>query len=409
MFKRKKYLLNCDVCDTRKMKEEEYSHYEQIMINADVVIVSESSKSMLNRLPVTINHDKMVEIADDIEAVVKTVNGFYEITGNTSAAEHTILIVNGNLMIESGTEEILKNYEEIVVNGSVKYPKSLDGFLNKMTINGSARSYPDDCMIMDSEFTMDKYFPLRAKEGSKYYAESIVIIKDKNVDIAKLTEKKVQFITKKLIVPECKIEDSASVFDEQVEFIVVPDGMELVYGDSTLNEALISKEGGRLFVYGNVELDANEDMNALCTQLEKLVVTGSVTMQKEQEAAFKKIDAEYAELIIAKNNRKMTNVPRVKLDKSLFDNSPEGITVSNVAKVVIAKDVTPEMILEKLTVMNCAMISCNDEQESTVAAVATNVGKIGKSFENENGMDDIVGVIKGLADTKLINADSYVM
>ncbi len=409
MFKKKNYILNCDVCDTRKMKEEEYSHYEQIMINADVVIVSESSKGMLNRLPVTLNHDKMVELADGVEAFVKTVSGSYEITGETGDAENTILVVDGNLMIEPETEEILKKYVEIVVNGSIKYPKSLSGFLNRMTINGSAKSYPDDCVMLDSEFVMDKYFPLRAKEGTKYYAENTVIIKDKDVDSAKLAAKNIRFITQKLILPESKVEDCAVVFDERVEFVVFSDEMELVYGDTLLNETLVATEGGCILVYGNVELDANVDMNNLCNQIEKLDVIGSVTLRAEQEADFKKLDAKYKELIISKNNLKMKNMPRVKINKSSFDNAPEGIEVSNVAKVVIEKDVTPEMMLEKLTVMNCALISCSAEQESAVQAVAVNVGKVGRPFENENGIDDIGGVIKRLSDTKMVNADSYVM
>ena len=57
MFNKKNYLLNCDVCDTRKINEEDYSGYEKMMINADVVVVSAASKSVLNRLPVTINQD----------------------------------------------------------------------------------------------------------------------------------------------------------------------------------------------------------------------------------------------------------------------------------------------------------------------------------------------------------------
>ena len=29
MFNKKSYLLNCNVCDTRKIKEEDYSGYEE--------------------------------------------------------------------------------------------------------------------------------------------------------------------------------------------------------------------------------------------------------------------------------------------------------------------------------------------------------------------------------------------
>ena len=49
MFNKKNFMLNCDVCDTRKMKEEDYSSYEKMMINAEVMIVNEASKSILNK------------------------------------------------------------------------------------------------------------------------------------------------------------------------------------------------------------------------------------------------------------------------------------------------------------------------------------------------------------------------
>ena len=77
MFNKKSYLLNCNVCDTRKIKEEDYSGYEKMMINANVVVVSASSKSVLNRLPVTINQDSTIEIPDDIDVEIKTINHKY--------------------------------------------------------------------------------------------------------------------------------------------------------------------------------------------------------------------------------------------------------------------------------------------------------------------------------------------
>ena len=49
MFDKKNYVLNCDICDARKMKEEDYNNYKNMIINADIVIVSTSSKSILNR------------------------------------------------------------------------------------------------------------------------------------------------------------------------------------------------------------------------------------------------------------------------------------------------------------------------------------------------------------------------
>ena len=149
MFEKKNFILNCDVCDTRKMKEEDYSGYEKMLINADIVIVNEMSKGILNRLPLTLNHDKMIELSDGVEITIRSINGSYEITAATAEQEHTLLVVNGNLRIHPGTEENLKKYEQISVNGCVRCPRSLEGFLNRLSVNGSICTYPDDCVVLE--------------------------------------------------------------------------------------------------------------------------------------------------------------------------------------------------------------------------------------------------------------------
>lgn len=78
------------------MKEEDYSCYEKMMINTDLVIVSPSSKSILNRLPLTLNHDCTMELEDDAKIELQAINGSYEITGTTAVHEHTLLSVNGD-------------------------------------------------------------------------------------------------------------------------------------------------------------------------------------------------------------------------------------------------------------------------------------------------------------------------
>lgn len=160
MFDKKNYVLNCDICDARKMKEEDYNNYKNMIINADIVIVSTSSKSILNRLPVTINQDYTIEIADDVETELKVINGSYEITDSMVVQEHTLLIVNGALNIHSGTKEILEKYEKIHVNGSVRCAESISGYLTKLSASNSVSIYPDDCMILNDTFIVDKYFPL---------------------------------------------------------------------------------------------------------------------------------------------------------------------------------------------------------------------------------------------------------
>ena len=102
---------------------------QKMMINADIVVVNASSKSILNRLPVTINQDNTIEIPDDMAAEIQTINGSYEITGTTAALDHTVLIVNGALYIHPGTEEVLKKYGKNPCKWFCKMPpKALKDF-----------------------------------------------------------------------------------------------------------------------------------------------------------------------------------------------------------------------------------------------------------------------------------------
>ena len=407
MFNKKNYLLNCDVCDTRKIKEEDYSGYEKMMINADVVVVSASSKSILNRLPVTINQDCTIEIPDDIDVELKTINGSYEISGSTVVQEHTLLIVNGSLNIHPGTEEALKRYEKIHVNGSVRCPKSLESYLSKLSANGSVSIYPDDCDILDNTFILDKYFPIRAKEGKKYYVKNKVVISDKSVDLEKLVQKKVQFITEQLIVPEELVELCVDLFDEKVNFVVIPTGMALHYGDAVLNEQLPEKEGNSIYVYGNLKVPEDVNMEGVANAITKLVVKGNVVLRKAQEDSFKKLNIEYNQLEFKWEGRIIENKPSARVDKTLLDSSPDKVLVRNAATIKIASDVTPELILDRLMIENCAKVSCSEEQESAIAAIAQNVAKIGESSGEE--LPGMMDGIKDLLSTKMVNADSYVM
>lgn len=407
MSNQKNYLLNCDVCDTRKMKETDYSGYEKMMINTDLVIVSPSSKSILNRLPLTLNHDCTIELEDDAEIEVQAINGSYEITGTTAVHEHTLLSVNGDLHIHPGTEESLQKYERIHVNGSVTCPKSLEGYLAKLSANGSVSVYPDDCVILDDTFVVDKYFPLRAREGRRYYVKDAVIVQDKSADMEKLVQKNVQFITRQLIVPEEMAEACVELFDEKTEFTVTPAGMTLHYGDTVLNEQLIEKNGDRIYVYGNLTIPDNANLRALSDSITKLTVKGNVTLKKNQAEEFKKLNAEYNDLTFKWEGRLIEKKISVKVDKTLLESSPEKLLVRNTASAKIASDVTPELILERLKIENCAKVSCSEEQESTVAAVSQNVAAIVKESNEE--LSERSGGFDDLLSAKVINADSYVM
>lgn len=348
-----------------------------------------------------------MEFKDDAEIELKAINGSYEITGTTAVHEHTLLSVNGDLTIYPGTEESLQKYEKIHVNGSVTCPKSLEGYLTKLSANGSVSVYPDDCVILDNTFIVDKYFPLRAREGRRYYVKDMVIVQDKSVDMEKLAQKNVHFITRQLIVPEEMVESCVELFDEKADFAVTPAGMTLHYGDAVLNEQLIEKNGDCIYVYGNLTIPDNITVSALSDSITKLTVKGNVILKKDQAEDFKKLNTEYHELKFKWEGRIIEKKVSVKVDKTLLESSPDKILVRNTAAANIASDVTPELILERLKIENCAKVTCNDKQESAVAAISQNVAAIIKAGSEESA--EISGGFEDLLSTKVINADSYIM
>ena len=69
---------------------------------------------------------------------------------------------------------------------------------------------------------------MRAKEDNKYYVKDKVIIQDKSVDMQKLVEKNVRFVTEQLIIPEEMVESCIELFDEKVNFVVIPAGWHFI-------------------------------------------------------------------------------------------------------------------------------------------------------------------------------------
>ena len=213
--------------------------------------------------------------------------------------------------------------------------------------------------------------------------------------------KNVKFVTNRLLVHESKIEECIPMFDENVEFVVVPDGMKIIYGKIVLDEKFVKKEGNKLFVYGSVEISPECDMKVLGETLEKLIVKGDITLSREQEESFQRMDAEYDSIIYRFEGRVIVNKVNVSIDEKLLENSVNGIRIQNVAMVNIAEEVSQQLILEKMEIMNCAKVICSKEQKSAVAVISQNVAMIGEE-EKESSLKD-------LFTTKVINAESYIM
>ena len=403
---KKIFVLNCELCDARKIKEEDFSDYEKIVINADALLINEHAKSILNRLPVVCNTDNTVELEG--EAHVVSHNGNYEINGSTAVPENTFLSVNGNLEIKPGTQQVLSSYAAVSVNGSVICPASLSPYLSRFSINGSTQCYPDDCTVLDPVFTPDVWFSLRARQEGLYYVAQELRLTDKKLDVSALAAKKVRFVTPAAIVLEENAADAVTLFDETVKLTVVPAGYAFVPGDAVLDEALLEKYGNRLFLEGS--LTVTPESASLLSRLEKPQISETVYLPESLTEAFRQTGAEYGAIQFIKG-KLLSNKAMLTLDNALLDASPDGVSIRNCGLLRIHKSVASDRILNLVRTSNCGCILCSPEQKGAVELVSENAGFIGdpkaKSGTDEEG--GIFDMLKQFKNTKVVNAELYVL
>ncbi len=407
MSEKKNLMINCDVCDARNAKEEYLSGYEQIMINTDLLLVSAESRGILERLPAVCNTDNTLEVDDNVNLIFQ--NGNSEISSASAFPVNSILAVNGNLIVHSGTSrKVLETLRAINVTGSLLCPVSLLTCIKDLYVTGEIKAYPDDCIVLSSIFTPDMYFHLRAKEGQKYYAEQEIRLTDSDINLAVLRNKKVQFISPRFFVPAEKASDALELFDETASMEIVPHGYVFVGEDEELNQKLLKKYGKRLYFRG--DLDLTEENTPLLSQLEKLYVLGTLSVPENLKDSFSQIDVECSSVKIVKEEKRriLENRPRIILDSNILTSSPQGILVRNCAILTIDVNITPREILDQIEIINCARVDCTENQKSAVYQKSINVSQIGSRKENgEPG--GMLGILLNLPATKMINADKYVL
>ena len=113
---KKNKMINAATCDARNVTEESLTGYENITINASILIVNERSKELLNKYPVTMNAATVLEVPDGENISVQSINGKGEI-GPEADGTRVFLIVNGTLSIADGSETAVKSYYRIIVKG----------------------------------------------------------------------------------------------------------------------------------------------------------------------------------------------------------------------------------------------------------------------------------------------------
>lgn len=371
-MEKKKLIINADVCDTRTAVKEVLSQYESIRINADCLIMSESSKKILAEYPVSINADEITMMEDTAETIdVVCENGNCVLSGETSFRNKVLLTVNGNLTIEKDADKALDNIVKIIVNGNAEYPSTIQN-LPPMQINGSQKTYPGDAVKLESTFLLDKKFLLRCR-SQRYYVEDEVIIADETLDIERLLQKGVQFITGRGLLAEKLFEKAALLFDEDVELDLIPEGY-YYSTEKNLTKELLSESGGKIYIDGNFML-GGEDEEKL--QDIFLIVSGELYADETLAEKFPVGRIKYKKLWTVKKDAIMiTDRAMFTLTKDMLHDNPKGIVVINCGMATVDSEIPGQELKEKVRIINCGCVMCSKEQRSAVEMAAEDCGYI---------------------------------
>lgn len=399
-----KMKVNCDVCDARNVSEETLKTYEKIKINCDLMLVTQEAKNLLNRYAVNLNCDNVMELTGEVQ--LRSVNGAAQIKATDVTASKIYLQVNGSLEIGPGTEKVLEQYVGIQVNGAVTYPESISAYLGKLKVNGATCCYPDGAVVLKRNAVIDKTFVLRAKQKLYWSARRMVMV-DPALDGEALARKGAAFSSKEVILTEDKVESLVDCIDEKAELVIVPEGTRVILDDVELDMGAVKRYGRKLYIAGDVTV-SEKDGESL-RELEYLHIQGDVRVA----GCWKDLLLEKAEIsgsVRVVKGRCIGDMPKVRISKAMLEREKEGIRVEDCAVVRLDGDISSDLILDKLTIVDCTAVTCSPEQEGAVAMIAEDVAQIGKGEEGVGGLlEDVFSGIKKLADTKVINAGDYVL
>jgi hypothetical protein len=415
-----KLRINCETCDARRINEDNYREFEQIKIYTENLIVDDRSKEILNRLPFNIKAEEVrsKDLSEDPGNKNQNINGVYEISPASIIAEGTSITVNGMLKIAPGSQDVLKKFSRISVNGIILCPKSIAAILPfpGLSMNGITKAYPDEYVLMDNQYSLDKYFPLRAPENSGYFAAMFIYDADDETDFEKLAQKNVRFSSDKVYIRKSHIEKALPLFNIEANIVEIPDGCKVVVADhNEIDENYVKTYGDNLYIIGDAHISV-ANIGAL-NIIKSLIVEGEITTEAGCVQRLNEINAKCGKLIV-NQGKVMEDMAIAHLDKATLESAVGGLVVRDCALLRIEKDVPPELIRQRLKVRDCAKITCTSEQKAAVSSVSRDVALIGTdsvksffgSFFGGGGAEDAEIHTQPSAfedDTKYVNAEYY--
>lgn len=368
-MEKKKFVVNCATCDARHVTDETFAPYETTVINCAEVLTTAWSREVLNRNQVVMNCANIIDLPDSDDVRIVDINGSMTLTGEARREGKFFLLLNGALTIAADAGPALENCVGMDINGSVTCPSSLASALDKAKINGSTTIYPDEAIVMKRSTVVDRTFALRAKEAL-YWAGKRFVMVDSTLDAKRLRDRGCRFQAREVIIAESLVEELIDLIDESAEIIIVPDGTKVVLDDLELDAITAEKLGGKLYVAGDLKVRSTEAVK----ELEYLVVLGDVSapaaLLPDIRRKAERIEGKLHPLF---TGRKISEGMKCRISAWTLEQEPKGLRVQEHLMVTLDKDVSRELIRDRLTIREVLAVICTEEQAEAVQAVSDEV------------------------------------
>lgn len=396
MSENKKCLqANAAMIDATKVTEENLQAYGSIKLKCAILVTTARTQQILSRYGANIDSAMNLEVPQD--CALSMLNGNFSLGEIHSPDSLTLLVVNGNLRVNAADKAKLEMYHKIIVNGTVLSPEDLSVMSDKLLVNGVWTTYPAGAVLLDRSVGMDKAFIIQARPETYYYVTGRVLMAADGLDLSPLLEKKVRIKTQNALVREDLLDAAAAILDDQAVIRTIPAGYQYMDGGDAFG-TLQDAAGKSLFIDG--DLDLQEGHRGVLAAIRRLEVTGTVRLPESLKALFFEKCAKSGGITVPNEDPAacLSDWRELDVTSALLEEYPDGLRIEGCGSVVIAEDVDPAMLRERIrSISDCITVQCTPAQKAVLYARCSDVLLIESKKDGED------------ADTTFVNSALYTM
>ncbi|MBE5772073.1 MAG: hypothetical protein E7336_11960 [Clostridiales bacterium] len=382
----KKHLkISAGLVDLTDVQPEALTHYHAITVSSGVVLVTPRTRRLLAEFGAILNCGGVIDVPDGCQ--LNNINGGTTLTEHTQVVDNTVLLVNGHLRLAPGSQETIRKYAKIMVNGPLILPEGLQGQCSGIIQNGQQIVYPDGADYVEGNIQINDRFLRRIKKDAAFFTRSSAFLIEENVDVQALLDQNILIHAKTAYVSE-NYPDGELLFDSNAQIISVPAGFRVIQGNLTLDQQTEAEYGKKLFVVGKcrVEMAAK---NAL-ESLEKIIVAGEAQVDEDL------MDLWQARCVKADKVTRINQARKIKgmdsdviISKEMLALCPRGLEIIDCKNVIILPDVEAAFLSEKILKMRgVSLCVCTQEQQSVLQLVCEFVDFAREKPEKKKAAED---------------------